>query len=115
MRALSGSHMLNDEAINGCSAILAFWLKSQPHSFAYFSSYEFARWQQNGRSRTWNFTRHLQYWNRNVWIIPVHDSVHLHWTVATVYPALRRIDYFDSLSDEAEYVSTTQVRGRQMP
>lgn len=104
--------MLNDEAINGCSAVLALWLKSPAHAFAYFPTYEFARWQDIGHGSLWRFTRHLQYWLRDVWILPIHDSNRMHWTVAIVYPALRRIDYFDSLSNKAEFVLITHVRTR---
>lgn len=66
---------------------------------AIFSTFDIhlARYDQP-LAEIWRRTQQTQYWKKPVWIIPVHRDVLEHWVVVVVYPAARRILFYDSLA-----------------
>ena len=72
--------------------------------------------QRNGTSTdqaVWNISRISRYWEKDILIIPVHQPMKDHWTMAVVYFRKRHIVYFDSFgssNNRAGWVAELKVR-----
>ncbi|KAF9015978.1 hypothetical protein BDZ89DRAFT_1046059 [Hymenopellis radicata] len=101
-RLATSDAFLNDDAINGCSAIF----RTTASNFTLFSTYDLAVLHHGGdcdsMEKIWRYTKHLTYWEHGYWLIPIHQKDQFHWTVACVDFHTCTIDLFDSLADEDE-------------
>lgn len=109
LRRLSNPFVfLNSSAINGCSALL-YDLKPR-EDVVIFSSYDLTRMRDGtSDSELWRHTKHTKFWQRHMWIIPVHRMHQVHWTSAVVNTAAGTIELFDSLADKRETEKDLQV------
>ena len=110
---------INDDCLNGCAQLLVAHFGTGNvigGSFAILSSFAMAQ-HQDGTSLDagmWRVSHRTCYWEKDVWIIPVHKPADHHWELAIVYFKERRIAYFDSFAhadaweDDAK-VSITKV------
>ncbi|KAG6819416.1 hypothetical protein H0H93_012076, partial [Arthromyces matolae] len=97
---------LNDVCINGIAALFThqFLHPSHPASLtsarcAIFTTYDLLMIRHNASdAEMWRRTRHTQYWNRDIWILPIHRSTQEHWVMCTILPSEGLIHLFDSLA-----------------
>ncbi|KAI0707020.1 hypothetical protein C8Q76DRAFT_629548 [Earliella scabrosa] len=106
---------LNDDCINGCMELLAQHFGTDRvvgGDPAFLSSYAMAS-QRGGQSddeQVWRVNHIARYWEKDVWLVPVHKWDGHHWELAIVYFRSCRIAYFDSFGmrtsweDEAKTV-----------
>ncbi|KAH6890244.1 hypothetical protein BKA70DRAFT_1376547 [Coprinopsis sp. MPI-PUGE-AT-0042] len=103
----SPSARLNDVCINSGGALLQHLFSSpasesecSARSCALFSTFDLPA-SKGGCSISHLFTKtqHTLYWERLLWILPIHDSKNEgHWVVCTIYPLTSQIIVFDSLA-----------------
>ncbi|KAK0433323.1 hypothetical protein EV421DRAFT_1997524 [Armillaria borealis] len=100
-RLYTPTALLNDDAINGCAALL-FDAFPSPQAIL-FSTYDLVALQDKSDMETlWRYTQSLKFWTYEQWIIPIHRPHQVHWTLATVNIATKTLDLFDSLADHDE-------------
>ncbi|KAK0244954.1 hypothetical protein EDD85DRAFT_963291 [Armillaria nabsnona] len=100
-RLYTPTALLNDDAINGCAALL-FDAFPSPRAIL-FSTYDLVALRNKSDMETlWRYTRSLKFWTYEQWIIPIHRPYQVHWTLATVNVATKTLDLFDSLADQDE-------------
>ncbi|KAI0703077.1 hypothetical protein C8Q76DRAFT_801927 [Earliella scabrosa] len=116
---------LNDDCLNGCAQLLVHHFGTEKvagGSVAFLHSFAMAQ-HRNGTSTDqslWNTSRLSSYWEKDVWVIPVHKIDAHHWELAIVYLADSRIAYFDSFGhktsweDDAKVVLTLMYRLRRL-
>ncbi|KAJ2914613.1 hypothetical protein MD484_g5799, partial [Candolleomyces efflorescens] len=88
-RLSTATSRLNDECINNLSVMIQVMLAHtdvgpKASACSIFSSYELTLIRQTqptqGSERIWANVKHLQYWQKQVWIIPIHRRIpHEHW------------------------------------
>ena len=79
---------------------------------AILSSFAMAQ-QRDGTSLDdgmWRVNHRSRYWEKDVWIIPIHQPSTQHWELAIVYLRQCRIAYFDSLAHPKTWEEDVQVR-----
>ncbi|EDR02583.1 uncharacterized protein LACBIDRAFT_308183 [Laccaria bicolor S238N-H82] len=55
-------------------------------------------------SEIWHQTRHLEFWRKDVWLLPIHQSCPTgHWVLAVILVSTGNILLFDSLADMAPW------------
>ncbi|KAI0706515.1 hypothetical protein C8Q76DRAFT_629740 [Earliella scabrosa] len=102
------SAWLNDDCINGCIQLLVrcFGTARTLHgSPAFISSFAMAQQRSNQATDEsyWRNHHTSRFWEKDVWVFPVHRPAEKHWEVAVVYFQKRRIAYFDSFGDQASW------------
>ncbi|KAJ7584471.1 hypothetical protein C8J56DRAFT_1053928 [Mycena floridula] len=88
---------LNSGCINGLAALLQFHIQSPSHCI--LSSWALTCM---GNAGLWNLTLHQRYWEKDIWIIPVHRIQQQHWVLCVVIPQFRSLYLFDSYAAPAE-------------
>ena len=94
---------LNDNCLNACAQLLAGHFGTENvigGRPAILSSFAMAQ-QRDGASvdeGVWRVNHRSRYWEKDVWIIPIHQPSSLHWELAVVYLRQCRIAYFDSFA-----------------
>ncbi|KAI0746147.1 hypothetical protein C8Q76DRAFT_605599, partial [Earliella scabrosa] len=104
---------LNDDCVNGCAQLLVhhFGASHNGGNIAILHSFTMAH-QRNGTSTdqaVWNISRTARYWEKDIWIIPVHKPAEQHWELAIVYLKECRIAYFDSLAHRTSWEHDVQL------
>ncbi|KAI0701749.1 hypothetical protein C8Q76DRAFT_633393 [Earliella scabrosa] len=104
---------LNDDCVNGCAQLLVlhFGASNAGGNIAILHSFTMAQ-HRNGTSTdqaVWNSSRTARYWEKDIWIIPVHKPDIQHWELAIVYLKECRIAYFDSLAHRTSWEHDAQV------
>lgn len=109
--------LLNDTCINGASTILHYNLltswetKSTASKCAVFSSYVMKYAEEGGSDDDiWRNTKGNLYWQRKVWLIPIHRPNSRHWVLCTIYPYEASIFFFDSCAGQETLTSLLPVR-----
>ncbi|KAK1217955.1 hypothetical protein PQX77_019377 [Marasmius sp. AFHP31] len=89
---------LDDECINGCSALLQQNFCVPEVECAILSTYVVHEVLMNStRTETaWRIASPTKYWARPVWIIPIHNKDQHHWALAVVRVEGEEIQIFDS-------------------
>ncbi|KAI0710611.1 hypothetical protein C8Q76DRAFT_624385 [Earliella scabrosa] len=104
-RLRNPSSWLNDDCINGCIQLLLryFGGAATTHGNPAFIS-SFAMSQQRSNKATdesyWRNYHTSRFWEKDMWVFPIHQPAKQHWEVAVVYFQTRRIAYFDSFGDK---------------
>ncbi|KAF6744700.1 hypothetical protein DFP72DRAFT_1018573 [Ephemerocybe angulata] len=98
-RLSSPSGWLNDDCVNGLAVLLhQIYLDSDNKEyvsrFIVFSSLVFRK----SRETVIRQCRHLPYWTRDIWILPINRPDEKHWVLAIILPLRRRIYLFDSFA-----------------
>ncbi|KAG2070526.1 cysteine proteinase [Suillus decipiens] len=92
---------LNDVCINGCAALLYSELKLATVDCAILSTYDLPRIRCNAADeRIWRNISWTFYWEKNVWIVPIHRPSDSHWVVCIIYFQTKELHLFDSLADQ---------------
>ena len=105
---------LNDDCLNGCAQLLVHHFGTEKvagGSVAFLHSFAMAQ-HRNGTSTDqslWNTSRLSSYWEKDVWVIPVHKIDAHHWELAIVYLADSRIAYFDSFGHKTSWEDDAKV------
>lgn len=106
------SSLLSGDAMNGCAFLLTS-LASRQFSTAALHSYLLHYHRLNPNNPLiWKLVKRTSYWEKDIWVIPVHVVKKEHWVLATVYVKQRRIDIFDSLAGTSYVQSVVEVSVR---
>ncbi|PPQ70113.1 hypothetical protein CVT26_013398 [Gymnopilus dilepis] len=96
--------MLNDVCLNGCAAVLKYYLDNDPilapgsRRCALFTSHDLVRARYKARDKElWRIMSASQYWTKDVWILPIHRPRQLHWVLCVAYPRYGTVLLYDSL------------------
>ncbi|KAJ7109041.1 hypothetical protein C8R43DRAFT_905000 [Mycena crocata] len=107
-RVISPTGRLNNFAINGIAASLLS-ISAHPHSpcapaalrCALFSTLDLPRVQFNGNDDSlWRHTSHIRFWEKPIWLIPIHRATQQHWVLVVASIPDQRLLFFDSLGQE---------------
>ena len=113
--------MLNDVCINSTAGLLQqLWTRpgdiSEQHSrrCAVFSTFDLIMVRYNCPPKEiYRRTAKIQYWKRDIWILPIHRTVPAaHWVMCVIYTRSQEIFFFDSLADKSLWQREMQVRIR---
>jgi hypothetical protein len=110
------SEMLNDACLNGGAALLQdhFALindtATYSHRCAILSTHDLPRVRyQAADDDLWRNIRRTIYWEKDVWILPIHRPRALHWVLGVVYVKEQRILLFDSFAEKKAWRADVQV------
>ena len=99
---------LNAICMNGLSNLLKAlfvrdsWHHSSASRCAIFSTYDLHRIRSNATDyELWRSTRHLKFWEMDIWILPIHRRTESHWVLAVLYLQRKEVHVFDSLAGRA--------------
>ncbi|CAA7265927.1 unnamed protein product [Cyclocybe aegerita] len=98
---------LNDNCLNGIAKLFAFVLALPGSSHvdsssrcALLSSQDLVMIRCNASDTDiWRRVHISEFWNRPVWILPIHRPAIEHWVLAIIYPNRREISFFDSFGE----------------
>ncbi|TFK61371.1 hypothetical protein BDN72DRAFT_743548, partial [Pluteus cervinus] len=103
-RLKAPTSLLNDICINDGAQLLNAILSASPNCApavnrcAILTSWDLPRVRQNCPDDTlWRYVEGSHFWERDVWILPIHRPVEEHWVCCAIYPKRRHISLFDSL------------------
>ncbi|KAJ7583723.1 hypothetical protein C8J56DRAFT_1054242 [Mycena floridula] len=88
---------LNSGCINGLAALLQLHIRSRFHCI--LSSWALTCTADVG---LWNLTWHQCYWEKDIWIIPIHRIQQQHWVLCVVLPQSHSHYLFDSYAAPAK-------------
>lgn len=110
---------LGDEAFNSGAYSISRIFRPPDSQFALFSSYVYAS-SVNPKLRpdlqvdqAYRNAKATQFWNQDVWIVPVNVAHCEHWVLAIVHCHYRRVYIFDSLA--ASFPSLWREVGQVRP
>lgn len=110
---------LNDTCMNGLGRYLLnlFSMPSNPASpssrrCALFSTFDLLTERYHASDADlWRRTRNVEYWNKDIWILPIHRSQPVgHWVMCTISLGSRELFLFDSLAEKVPWKRETKVR-----
>lgn len=109
---ISPTALLNDNSVNGIAILLQTTLSDQkqddPHaseqfdaaSIAILSTHDLVRIRYGATDDTiWKALKSTEFWERRVWILPIHRPDVNHWVVCVIYPDQKRLHLFDSFAE----------------
>lgn len=111
-RLINHQALLNDTCMNeGLQLLISHFQPDYIDQCAIFSTYTMAYVQQEADDATlWRDVRHRAYWEKPVWIIPVHvEHPYLHWTLCIVNTNTTTIQLFDSVADKSLWMDSIKV------
>ncbi|KAJ7575197.1 hypothetical protein C8J56DRAFT_1120069 [Mycena floridula] len=88
---------LNSGCINGLAALLQLHIRSRSHCI--LSSWVLTC---TADVRLWNLMWHQCYWEKDIWIIPIHRIQQQHWVLCVVLPQSHSLYLFDSYAAPAK-------------
>ena len=94
------SSRLNDVCINLTSTVIHFNLWDNSSSKCAIMSSFIMTYIEDGADpdTVWKNTQYLSYWERPVWLIPIHRRTQHHWILCVIYVDEGKLDIFDSLA-----------------
>lgn len=110
---------LNDICLNGIAKYLHVMTShsSNPASLqsqrcALFSTYDLLMTRYNATDEeVWRRTRKVEYWTKDVWILPIHRSRPAeHWVQCTISIKTRELLLFDSFGEASQWKHEVPVR-----
>lgn len=108
--------LLNDVCLNASTALLQDMFSreeryaSSTNVCAIFSTHDLPRIHyKTPDNNLWRNVRRLEYWNKKIWIVPIHIPLDVHWVLAVVYLESGTIRLFDSLGKNQRWESVTKV------
>ncbi|TFK69138.1 hypothetical protein BDN72DRAFT_768358 [Pluteus cervinus] len=106
---------LNDTCINDGAQLLKLILSASPgcapavDRCAILTTWDLPRVRQNCPDDTlWRHIEGSHFWERDIWILPVHRPVEEHWVCCAIYPKQRHISLFDSLGSRQRFKDDAQ-------
>lgn len=121
-RLRSSTAMLNDVCINSTAALLQqLWSQhgnvSEQYSrrCAIFSTFDLIMVRYNCPLKDiYRRTAKIQYWNKDIWILPIHRAAPAaHWVLCVIYIRSQEFFFFDSLADESLWKREMHVRTKE--
>ncbi|KAF9455606.1 hypothetical protein BDZ94DRAFT_1179675, partial [Collybia nuda] len=71
---------------------------------ALFSTFDLLMVRYNaGNDEIWRWTRKLEYWSKDIWILPIHRHNPKHWVMCTIHLPLHELHLFDSFAARAPW------------
>ena len=118
LKRLQPTKMLNDVCINGCAALLQEHFSSLENGTttfsrrcAIFSTYDLPRVRYQGyEDGLWRNTYKLKYWEKDVWILPIHRPEALHWVLCVADLRAHQLFLFDSFAELRPWEEDVPVR-----
>jgi hypothetical protein len=116
-RIRSPTGRLNGFGMNGLAASFQS-LFCRPHTStealanrcAIFSTYDFAQIHCLAPDADlWRHTSPTAFWDKPIWLLPIHRSQQEHWVLVAVYIHEQKICFFDSLGERAGWRADLQV------
>ncbi|KAJ7834258.1 hypothetical protein B0H14DRAFT_2363941 [Mycena olivaceomarginata] len=106
-RLHSANGRLNDVALNGTAAALLNFCDHPTSSYsssagdcALLNTFDLHRIRYKARDEVlWQHLSHTTYWNKRLWLIPIHRPKELHWVFVVAAVHERRLFLFDSLGE----------------
>ncbi|KAJ7841922.1 hypothetical protein B0H14DRAFT_2359849 [Mycena olivaceomarginata] len=106
-RLHSANGRLNDVALNGTAAALLNFCDHPTSSYsssagdcALLNTFDLHRIRYKARDEVlWQHLSHTTYWNKWLWLIPIHRPKELHWVFVVAAVHERRLFLFDSLGE----------------
>ncbi|KAG2140909.1 uncharacterized protein EDB93DRAFT_644759 [Suillus bovinus] len=96
--------LLNDVCINGCAAILYSQFKLPTVDCAILTTYDLPRVRTNASDELiWRNISWTSYWEKNVWILPIHRPSYDHWVICIIYFQTNELHLFDSLAEQESW------------
>ena len=102
---------LNDTCINGCVALLYSTFLPTETTCSILSTHDLPQVHYNADDDTlWRNLSWTQYWDKPIWILPVHRSLPVgHWVLCTIRFPSQQILLFDSLSEQKPWQNEIKV------
>ncbi|PPQ84493.1 hypothetical protein CVT26_003475 [Gymnopilus dilepis] len=104
--------LLNDICLNGCARTLKSILDSDPihglssRSCALFTTYDLIRARYTAKDPDlWRIISPTEYWNKDVWILPIHRPQQSHWVLCVAYPEHQTVLLYDSLVGQEAWMN----------
>ncbi|KAK1217897.1 hypothetical protein PQX77_019429 [Marasmius sp. AFHP31] len=90
---------LSADCVNSCSALLQHTFGgSECALITTFAMQTFLNDKRLGLGTVWRLTRGTKYWEKNVWIIPIHDPERMYWCLAIAHWERKQITIFNSFA-----------------
>ncbi|EIW84350.1 hypothetical protein CONPUDRAFT_50174 [Coniophora puteana RWD-64-598 SS2] len=108
----SPTALLDDVCINGCATLLYHACHTpNSHQIAIFSTHDLVRIREECPDDIlWRQTRWMSYWQKDVWIIPIHrPEGGGHWVLCIAHLSSRKYHLFDSLAGRAGWRKDVEV------
>ena len=106
--------MLNDTCMNeGLQLLLSHFQPEHTDRCAIFSTYAMTYIKQEANDKClWCDVRHCIYWEKAVWIIPIHlQHPYPHWTLCIINTDTTTIQLFGSIIDKSLWMHDVKVSG----
>lgn len=105
----SPTAFLNDICINGCAILLQMDI-SNP-TMAIFSTHNLPRIRYNATDdMLWRNTSWTHYWEKDVWVLPIHRPSNVgHWVLCVIYLSRKELHLFDSLAERKPWRHDVKV------
>ena len=110
----SAQARLNDTCINGCATLLYSVFMPATNRCAILSTHDLPRvcFHADDDSLWWNVSW-THFWEKPVWIIPIHRSSPVgHWVLCAVDFPSRKLLLFDSLAEQKPWKNEIKVSHR---
>ena len=101
---------LNDTCINGCATLLYSAFMPVAVRCAILSTHDLPRVHFHADDDSlWRNASWTHFWEKPVWIIPIHRSLPGHWVLCTVDFSSRKLLLFDSLAEQKPWKNEIKV------
>lgn len=118
-RFVNPTALLNDECLNGGGLLLQTQLarlaEDNSHGFdartvAILSTHDLVRVRYGASDdQLWRNVKHTEYWDKLIWVLPIHRRDAHHWVACVIYPELKKLHLFDSFADRRGWHVDVQV------
>ena len=88
---------LNDECINSVALLLQshFIQEFEHSSVVILTTHNLVQIRYGASNKDiWRNTKHSEYWNKSIWVLPIHCKEAHHW-VCIIYPLKEQIHLMD--------------------
>lgn len=120
-RFSSPTALLNDQCLNGGALLLQTQLiriteengspASEAQSVAILATHDLVRIRYGASDDdVWRNVKHVEYWSKPIWILPIHRQDTHHWVVCIIYPERKCLHLFDSFVDRSAWHADLKVR-----
>ncbi len=117
LRRLDSPHaLLNDICVNGIAHFLQEIYKCNPthhhqsQHCAIFSTHDLVRIRYKASDdNLWRAVSKIKYWEKTIWIFPIHRPQENHWVLAVVYVLEGQILVYDSLASRKHWSKDIEV------
>ena len=115
--------MLNDTCINSGTALLQeLWSRpgnvseQSSHCCAVFSTFDLLMVQHHVLIQDiYRQTKNLEYWNKDIWVLPIHQHSSQHWVLCIIQIKTYEILLFDSLASRSPWKHEIHVSRSTIP